>query len=557
MLLMGVLNLYKKIRNKQGFTVIELIVAIAIAGIMIIISINLLGLTNKTHSLSLKEYDLQSSIRRAVEETNQIVRYSKAVFAVPQTFVAGTDKMDPGWNFLMVSPDGKRIVSMEYDASEGKEEFIERVLVPEQKNIRYEIFFEKDSTATADNVMKYVLKAYIVDKKGNKTNEKTVYETTVESINAVQVADKGTGIPKEGVHQGASPSLALAYRSDGQTAGKGRNDIAYITLIVDVSGSMRLLPEDIDANVSVPGKEKDGSRIQKVREALNGTTNDELDETIVQEPKEGIIQKFEKEENIYVSLVPFSTTANYPSPITGTQSSAKHPIYDLYNNKVYSNNDRHKESLRDEIIHKLEAEGGTNTGDGLRRAYHLHKNFRGTMKDVIKDSTQVHHYMILLVDGQTTFEVENGKWEKKTVWNFIFPSTRWVFEPNGQEQKYYLENGNIKSTQSSNQNSDPGINYAITGTGNSFAGTGYVDAIGKELIKEFESEIKSYVIGYATGLTHRVAEIGESIGTEKIYSYDDEDFDLDEVFKNIANDILADFWVVAGPQIQTPQILIN
>lgn len=136
--------MYKRVKNKQGFTVIELIVAIAIASIMIVISINLLRLTNKAHSISLEEYDLQSAIRRATEETNQAARYSRAVFAVPQTFVASTEKMDPDWNYLMVSHDGKRIISMEYDDSEGKEEFVERVLVPEHKNIRYEIFLKKN-----------------------------------------------------------------------------------------------------------------------------------------------------------------------------------------------------------------------------------------------------------------------------------------------------------------------------------------------------------------------------------------------------------------------------
>ena len=112
--------MYEKAKNKRGLTVIELVIAIAIASILVVISVNLLRLTTKTHSLSLKEYDMQSSIRRATEETNQIIRYSKAVFAVPQNFVESTDKMDPDWSYLMVSEDGKKIVSMEYDNIEKK-----------------------------------------------------------------------------------------------------------------------------------------------------------------------------------------------------------------------------------------------------------------------------------------------------------------------------------------------------------------------------------------------------------------------------------------------------
>lgn len=536
------LNLYKKIKNRQGFTVIELIVAIAIASILIIISINLLGVTNKTHSLSLKEYDLQSAIRRAAEETNQAARYSKAVFAVPQTFVASTDKMDPGWDYIMVSHDGKRIISMEYDDSEGKEKFVEKVLVPEHENIRYEVFFEKESEAEADNVIRFVISAYIVDKNGNKTAEKAVYETTLESVNAVQVADKGTGIPGEGV-QGASPSIALAHRSDGRTSGKGRNDFAYITLIVDTSGSMKEKPNgDSTRNV----KE---SRIYLVKEALTGYNTG----------KTGIIQKFAKEENIHISLVPFSLTANYPTTTANEKPNWVHPVYDVYN-------EDEKNELIGEID-KLIADHGTNTGDGLRRAYYLHDSFRERMG--IDEEYPIHHYMILLVDGKSTYDVKNGNWNRtqhsSSWWGNV--TYRWNWKAATGNPIYYLDEGNIKLTVPSNyvytsqQSSDPEIQYSINGTGTETTnnlndiGTKYVAAVGSELIKKFEDqdekEIKSYIIGYAKDLEVNINDIGEAIGTDptKIYAYN-KDFDISEVFQDIANDIMADFWIVAGPKIR-------
>lgn len=559
------LSLYKRIKNRQGFTVIELIVAIAIASILIIISINLLGVTNKTHSLSLKEYDLQSAIRRAAEETNQAARYSKAVFAVPQTFVASTDKMDPGWDYIMVSHDGKRIISMEYDDNEDKEEFVERVLVPEHENIRYEIFFEKESKAEADNVIRFVISAYIVDKNGNKTAEKAVYGTTLESVNAVQVADKGTGIPGEGV-QGASPSIALAHRSDGRTSGKGRNDFAYITLVVDTSGSMKEKPNgDSTRNV----KE---SRIYLVKEALTGYNTG----------KTGIIQKFAKEENIHISLVPFSLTANYPTTTANEKPDWVHPVYDVFN-------EDEKNELIGEID-KLIADHGTNTGDGLRRAYYLHDSFRGRMG--INEKYPIHHYMILLVDGKSTYDVREGSWDSKRGsytykdgWGYNTTATnRWRFKPTGSNiitnenwwtfinhsnSVYYLEDGNIKLTTPINYiyasgqsgNKAPQLNYSIVGTGTETTnnlnniGTRYVAAVGNNLIKNFkdqdEKEIKSYIIGYAKNLEANINDIGEAIGTDpnKIYAYT-KDFDINEVLQDIANDIMADFWIVAGPQIR-------
>ena len=114
----------RNLRYNKGFTLVELILTIAITSIVIMISANLLILGTKSHKLTVKEYDLQSSIRRVTEETTKIVRYSKAVFAVPQTFISSTNSMDPGWNYFMVSPDKRRIVAMEYNGSKTlKKEF--------------------------------------------------------------------------------------------------------------------------------------------------------------------------------------------------------------------------------------------------------------------------------------------------------------------------------------------------------------------------------------------------------------------------------------------------
>ena len=564
--------------KKMGYTLIELIISIAFVSIIIVITTNLFLLGNKSHTMAVKEYDLQSSVRIATEEINKITRYSKAVFAVPQTYVA-EGAMDPDWNYFMVSPDKKRVVSMEYNSVSNR--FEENILVPEQSNIEYELYFEKVEDATLGSLMRYLIKAFVVDEAGNRSEkEKVVFESTVESINAPQVIDRGTGIPVGGVVT-QSTSLALAYRNDGQSSGKG-NEYAYITIVVDVSGSMRLLPTDIDANVDVPNREKKGSRMQKVRDVLVGRGSEE-----------GIIKQFANEENVFVSLVPFSTTANYPSTTSNnsTYNNARHPIYDVYNNLVYTKNSgsQHKDTLLEEVANKLKANGGTNTGDGLRRAYQLHLDFRNRMSSIVKENEKVHHYMILLVDGQSTYETTSkAAWEDKgkyvedgtySIGGQTYPKYLWDvnYMPKLNGTIYYETDGNVTTNtkypsatrpkNSSNYTTDGNTRYygvarddtttsnglAITGSGNTFVGAGYINKIGNS-IKSFNSNkgIKSYVIGYATGLTERVKEIGNGIGTDssKVYSYDNPDFDLQEVFESIANDILADYWVIVGPEIQ-------
>lgn len=497
--------------RRKGFTLVELVIVLGLASVIILGSVNLVLLGTRTQKVTVDEYTLQSGIRRATEQVNQIVRYSKAVFAVPKTFIESASVMDPGWNYLMVSQDKKSIVIMRYNDETG--EWVEETVVEPVENILFDLRFYKDEDAGSDTVMKYVISAYFTDSKGQITAEKALFESTVEAVNSVQVVGKGTV---------ASPSIALAFRGDGQTSGRGKNEIAYITIVVDVSGSMNETPDGGgDVNQETPD-----SRIAYLRKALVGDKKN---------PESGIIQMFAKEENIFVSLIPFSTTANHPNPIAYSASGGDYKIYEVYQKA------QGKELI--EKVKALKAYGGTNTGDALRRAYYMHSDFRTKMS--IDEKTRVHHYMIVLVDGETTYEVRKGTWGRHSV---LF--WRWKFSPSSQ---YYLDPGNIKIVKDDDPTSDPGVNYCITGDGRTVIyNSPHVSAAGN-MIKNFEegTGIRSYLIGYAADLSTHVDFIGNAIGTDPdhIYRYDDEDFDLEEVFKSIANDIMADFWILSGPQI--------
>lgn len=563
---------HKDSRNSPGFTLIELLLALSLVSVVIAISANLLFFGTRTQKSTIKEYSMQSDIRRATEMTNELIRYSKAVFAVPQTFVESTDKMDPGWNYLMVTSDSKKIVRMEYDSTLAKH--VEKVVVQESEDIRYHIEFEKDEAAKSDNIIKYKIYAYNTDKNGNKIKQKVLFETTIEAINAVQIVDKGTD---------TSPSVALAFRSDGQTSGKGKNQMAYITLIVDTSNSMNAAPNGAGAT----NDETSNSRIRKVREALIGDGTSKGN---------GIIQQLAKEENVFISFVPFAETANYPSPFANTKPNASHPIHEVF---------LEKES--NELITTVKGTaanghennlGGTNTGDGLRRAYHLHNNFRNRMDKkgvVIKDKDQVHHYTILLIDGKSTYDTKQREWkddggfQDKDIFRWEWSGWWWekvrigqykVWVPKGKSQdSFFLSDGNIDVEKNKKAISpyrpisvpdspiknaeyggkfDPITDKFINGTGEeeyrnlANIGVKYIEALGSQ-IKNFDSGngIKSYIIGYAENLEPQISAIGNEIGTESenIYKYNDPSFDLNEILKNIATDIMADFWLAAGPQI--------
>ena len=549
----------KYARNSKGFSLVELLVALALIGIIIFILTNILLFANRTEQIMTKEYFMQSDIRRVTEVTNELVRYSKAIFAVPQSFVSSTDVMDPGWSFLMLSPDAKRIVIMEYDEDLGRH--VENTAVEASADISYYVEFEKDESAGGEGVLIYSIYAYNRDEFGNKTNQVLVFESTVEALNAIQVEDKGTEL---------SPSIALAFRNDGQTSGEGKNEIAYITIIIDTSGSM---------NDWLGGDRK----INSVKEALIGDGS---------ATGTGIIQGFSNEENVFISLVPFSTTANTPSTTSNHYPDSVHDIYEVYNNDE-------AEELRSQVS-IMNAYGGTNTGDALRRAYYLHTNFRS--RNNISQTTQVHHYIIMLVDGMTTYEASYVDWEddgyyvysgyRERIGNRRYYRFNWETDwddtlnddliPDGNIDLEYLSDDPYDETlerisygydtisyksgywfydytgyivKYGDQNDDV-TNIRITGNGSSIVYDGndpddtYVERIGDE-IQSYSSNIKSYVIGYANNIDTHVRKIGTDIGTDDddVYSYSSSGFDLNEIFRHIASDIMADYWLAAGPQI--------
>lgn len=565
--------------NNRGVTLIELLIALTLVIVIISISFNLIVFGNKSHKLTSDRYELQSSFKRTAERTNDIIRYSKAVFAVPEIYIENENTMDPEWNYFMVSLDGKRIVNMIYDNDLMKHR--EEVLAGEQDNINYKLLFEKDPNQ--DTMMKYKIYAY----SGN--TEKLLYETDIEGTNTIQVVDKGTAL---------SPAIALAYKGDGTATGEGIREVSYVTLILDISGSMNDAPDNGSPgwrNLGIFGIKTKDSYYLDSRINLLKTTLTKVD---------GIVDKFSKIDDIYISVVPFSTTANSPDPMGNIEADSIHDVKLVKEDKS-------------EIVDKvksLNALGGTNTGDGIRRAYHLHKNFRDhdyfkNPENALPSYTVVNHYTILLVDGVTTYETSYVNWNltkdpnesfyinynervgiDRTQYDVfkLIPKERWflndgniglssynnynqVFQGNVSDLKLdsYKRNDDIEyfstyyntirtiRTNVARYKADKTTGFAvITGTGStSINDSPYIKKIGEEIIKlkNTEDEITSYIIGYASETSKEIKYIGESIGTDienNIFNYGQEDFNLDDIFETISNDILANKWLLTGPQIK-------
>ena len=464
-----------KIKRKRltGFTLIELIITLALVTMVISVSTNMIIFSMNSHEVTVNEYELQSAIRIASDVTNRVIRYSSAIFTIPSGRFYEAN-LTEGWSYFGVSDDKKEIVRYTYETRGGVTQHWKDVLVPAQDNLTYDFVFEQASNSN-DSILRYKIIGIV---SGTST-QKIEIESELEALNALQVVDRGSLF---------TPATAIAYRSDERPTNQ---IVGVVSMVMDVSGSMG---DTLAGNPASSGN----SRLDKLKLSLGN-----------------MINEFAKEENMELCLVPFSTTANYhtSSPEDGPTSYSANNKHKFY--KV-SDNTQRAEMIN--VISDLYALGGTNTGDGIRRAYYRNLYYRTFVNDISSGYGSGHttkDYMIILVDGVTTYR-------------------------SGTSTTSFISDDRYISS-----------NYYIYGTGNSesTSNDNYVSEIGS-LVKN--SGIKVYVIGYSSVADEllSVNKIATAVGalSKDVYYFTDA-LDLDEVFAEIKADIMKDLWHVRGPRL--------
>lgn len=490
------------IKNKKGFTLIELVLVVSILSIFILVSSNAILLMFKSHSQTYGEYDLQSSARIISKQVGETIKYSQAVFAVPIEYVEDVNKMDPEWEFIALSPDKRSVLNYKYNTSLGQHEAT--VLLAPQDNIEYEIIFEKRSASEEvvggetvfhnESVLYYSILAHslIKNDEGNwvRGSQKIVMESEVKALNALQVVDKGTAL---------SPAVALAYRKDDQTYGEGRSHVVKVALILDRSGSMDWIP-GVDNDTSGT------SRMTYLKKALiGGGLNGQS----------GMIAQFAVYPNFEISIVPFSNRAQ-----SFINSTTGQPFFNAQLNKADIVS----------IINNLSASGSTNTGDGIRRAFYNLKNFSVSGYN---SNVEEHDFTIILVDGDSNaFSYSDYTEDGYNIWP-------WGWIVTDRNYNYILDSDIYYNDTSSTWRTDE-------------SGFGYVSRIGQKIITEENYDGTYYLIGYVNDENSAgVENIRQALNIpeDRKFMYSDPNFDLNEVFANIATDIMAKTWLVTGPQI--------
>ena len=445
----------KKYRMRSGVTLIELVIVMSLIVVIISLAGTMMIFSSKSQAAVSREFQLQSDMRLASEVLNQQLRFSTAVFMLNEHQYQDSSDVKSGWSYFTLSDDNKEIVHYVWDKAANSHKKVS--MVKAQSNILFNLNF--NGVVSDSRMINFNLEGNIEGSGGSKVAVSTV----LNALNAAVVDDSGTPI---------SPSIALAYRLE-DIPDPEKVKVA-VTMVLDKSGSM--------------GDPMGGSGI--------GSSSIRI--SVMKEKAKELIDTFANMDNVYISLIPFSTNANNPG--------------------VFLKAKDNKTSLKNSID-SLSANGGTNAGDGLRRSYYRHV-------DYVDPSLEILHYTILLMDGNPTF----------------WPST------NGSS--HYYGTGNI-----SDSTSYMGGNGSSTIDGS----MDYIEDFSNLYIKKNDSSQKVFMKTFVIGFTGVSAEVSRAQEIANYHSHATDgrikgmyyaatnSSDLEAVFNSIVDFILLETWHIYGP----------
>lgn len=479
--------------NRKGFTLVEVLAVLAIVGIVLTMIFSLLFYGFDVFNITSAEYQVQSGTRLALQQTDKLVRYSTAIFAVPDA----TYK-DPEWNYIGMNSDRTEIINYTWDAT--SQTHIETIMAGPYPGVTFNIGFTKETSLSTDNTLKLYFETYAPDGTTKRFNIVSGYE----ALNALQVINYGTE---------SHPATALAYR-DETASYENYRVIVNIAMVLDTSGSMGSAINGNDATNNNP------SRISILRTQVAALVDNFASNT-------------NSDVSINISLVPFATYSPTPSS-----------FYDIKNASQ-------KTSIKT-AISNLGASGFTNTGDGLRRAYYQLLTKQTSDEATADIDTIIKNYTIILVDGDSnTHSMSNTKtvtqvcnrWDKYGNCTRYKNTTTW-------SQQFYTDSSTIGPCTFTPTSTTCTPGY-VTNTSNSTVADNYVELMGANLSDpDFTS---NYVISFAQDTTpQQIVFIAESTNTpndaDHIYAATSAE-GLGLSFTQIQMSITNELWRFLGPKL--------
>lgn len=441
---------------KSGFTLVELIIVLVFISTVIGLSTTMILFSNNAHKVVQKEFEIQSDMRLASEVINQEIRHSTAVFMLNGHLFTPSNLKD-GWNYFSVSDDGTEIVHFIWDKTANTH--TEIPLVKANSGVVYKMTFTQSHEDAL--MVDFFLEGYFED----HMTPKVTIKSSLSALNTVVVDESGTL---------SNPSIAMAYR-DEEIPSVDQVKVS-VALVLDVSGSM-----DWDLN----GDTTSNNSIKRI--------------TLMKGKAKELIDIFADMGNVHVALIPFSTNANNPGNFLHAHTNAT--------------------SLK-ASIDGLNANGGTNVGDGLRRAYYHHGSFNAA-----NSGSTVLNYTILLVDGNPTL------WPR-------------------QSGVDYFGTGNISQNGGTGYNDEANITNSMP----------YIQKLGADYILKTDPSQTVFQKSFVIGFTAKPIEVSRAKTIAESYLHHPTDNringkyyaatnadELGQVFRAISDVILKETWHIYGP----------
>lgn len=471
------------LKQKKGLTLVEIILVMVISFMIIGIVWNFLSFSSNANRIITSDFELQSDMRNTMNTINDSLRQSTAAFLVNEDHykpqISGNGQMTglvQPWNYIGLNEEKNKVIHFIY-SNNG---YYADVLAEVEEGVELSLHFSRDNY---DNERHLIFFKVLGHRDGKLVYE---VETEVQVDRAVNIIDWGSS---------NKPAKAIAYRTE-DTPKIIEPPKAAISMVLDTSGSMTFFLDGSGyANLTNP---PENSRIRILQRTLNVVIND-----------------LKNYDNIFLAMIPFASDADIPHP------NANHC------DKISTFRAVNSVSNWNDYVKKLKAQNGTNTGDGMRRAYFQHVDFN---QNHLNDN--IENYMIILVDGVTN----QYSWLSK-----------------GGHNYFQRTEGNAVN---------------VSGSGNALDanGTRYVEIIGEIILENenlgFENNI--FVVGFSDKPSDlgSIADIARSVSinikdgdvadgfihNDRVFIAKSED-DLRGAFTEIGKIIIDDLWHVQGPRL--------
>lgn len=556
--------------KRKGMTLVELVCAVACLMLLMMVVMNVFRVGVFGGEIGTKEFDQQTAFRVATEKITNQVRYSTALFILPQSSfnaanLSGANRdiyLSEYWNYFglvettvrdaagaMVS--ATQVVEYIWDDTSGTHK--ENIVVPARADMTYELVFSKrNEEDVADKNIEFLVKA-----THNTTGETYfLVESESQALNSLQVVNWAGG---------ASPGVAIAYRADDRERGS-RGGSGKVLAIVDISGSMNGHRNALRTALTnlIDGLQAKGS-IEFAIVPFGWTAN---------------LSESSFEQGLFISNGGFAASTN--DDILGYLPAGGGPRQF----KFFSLNDPDEFKIIKAYAAAISTGGNTNTGDGIRRAYEAFEADGAGALSTMKN------FVILLVDGDTNMgaidpynplnptdirlreapgDIEGRGSINGIRYNIATQEFEMTF--NNNSSTWYTRS-QAASMHASNSSLVPSIwigsqsntmiqsivgSYDPTGAGvfpiETRPNTRYIELHANRLTRDFQ--VNAHIIAYTNGVASTtITNIKNSFSTNgmvaETYAAADAD-GLIAVFDQITQTIINDPWFIDGPnQLPTP-----